>query len=138
MEFKLDCEPSMICNTIREDFFFYPIEMQLVWLSELLLDMAFMRVKSRDKLRLNASKDKYIFTQRDSRFAISAVTHDYTTYVLLDKFRNEFVHRGSYYAYKSFEELTYRKNYVNALADRAGVTLNWNCSLYEILDIKDC
>lgn len=137
MEFELNFDPNVICNMLRKSFHYYPIEMQLVWLSELLLITAFTRIENPNKIKLNKAKDKYVFTQRDSRFIINNILNDNYTYTLLDKFRNEYVHKGSDCAYDLFKELFSSRNPVDKLAKFAGVTLNWNCSLYEILDIKD-
>lgn len=137
MEFEFSFDCAKVLSEMRKEFKYYPIELQLIWLSEMLLIIAFGIIKDKKKVKLNKNKDKYVFTQRNAESILSTITLDSEIPILLDTFRNAYVHRGAYNAFYKFKEILDNVTLINKLAEFAGVTLNWNCSLYKILDVKD-
>ena len=87
----------------------------------------------------NKRSGNYVLTQSKTRVIISSILASDKILKLLETFRNYYVHKGPDQAYKFYKDVftkSNRRNEMNKLADLAGVTLNWNCSLYEILDVK--
>lgn len=137
MEFEFDFNCDKVLAELRKEFEYYPIELQLVWLSEMLLIIAFGTIKNTKKVKLNKNNNKYVFTQRNAESILGSIIQNSKIPLLLNKYRNEYVHRGAYNSFYMFKEIFDNATIINKLAEYAGVKLNWNCSLYSILVMKD-
>lgn len=116
--------------TLRESCKFMPLELQLIWLLEILLLSAYMG--NRSKVRRFNYKGQHIYSFNDLRRASKKITGiEPNTLRLLIKFRNTYVHEGWLSAKDMYETLIYpeRHNLIK-IADAAKVDINFNYSLY--------
>lgn len=140
-EFAKDFNAEDALNSFRKSLKYYPIELQLVWLFEMLVIIAYTKASEDGSslIGFNKRSGNYVLTQSKTRVIISSILASDKILKLLETFRNYYVHKGPDQAYKFYKDVftkSNRRNEMNKLADLAGVTLNWNCSLYEILDVK--
>lgn len=141
-EFTKDFNVSAVLDSFIRSFKYYPIELQFVWLLEILLILSYDKLKGTNSKLLKYHKESgnWTLNQKKARIIIFELTScKLKTVALLEDFRNKYVHLGAAAAYGVFISLYTKeenKCILNKLADFVGVTLNWNCSLYEILDVK--
>lgn len=135
-EFPLNDDGSLNIENLRRLFQYYPLEVQLIWLAELLVCKAYNKeypnVSSCKLIRLNSKKTAYIITQDGAKILLLNECDP----VYLDRlfnFRNCFVHNGAITALLSLNLIRNTANEIDKLATFAGVTLNWNCCLTDIL-----
>lgn len=137
MEFELNYNPLQALSLLKKDFAYYPIELQLVWLSEIMLVLTFIDMSDNGTLQLNKKQDRYVLTQQMARSILAPMLRGDRYILILNTLRNIYVHKGSLAALPQYRKLLIYKCHIDKLAEFAGVTLNWNCSLYKILDVKD-
>lgn len=141
-EFTKDFNVSAVLNSFRKSFKYYPIELQLVWLLEILLILSYDKLKGTNTKLLKYHKESgnWTLNQKKARIIIFELTNcDLSTVAVLEDFRNKYVHLGATVAYDDFISLCTKednKYTLNYLADFVGVTLNWHCSWYEIFDVE--
>jgi len=135
-EFPLNDDGALNIKSLMKLFKYYPLDIQLIWLAELLVCIAYNKeypnVDKCKLIKLNTKKTAYVITQDGAKIILL----DYCDPVYLDilfNFRNNFVHLGSASAVENLKTLRCNINEVNKLAKFAGVVLNWNCCLQDIL-----
>ena len=115
---------------LRESVKYMPLELQLIWLLEILLLSSYMAARSK-AVRVN-KKGKHVFSFKDLlRSSRNIPCLDINTLRLLIKFCNTYVHEGWLSAKDMYETLIYpeRHNLIK-IADAAKVDINLNYSLY--------
>ena len=117
-------------TTLKDSCKFMLLELQLIWLLEILLLSAYMG--NRSKVRRFNYKGQHIYSFNDLRHASKKIAGiEPNTLRLLIKFRNTYVHEGWLSAKDMYETLIYpeRHNLIK-IADAAKVDINFNYSLY--------
>lgn len=102
-------------------FKYLPIELQLVWLYEIMV-----RICLRDKPNsFKQVDDSYVISSRRFHRIISNKT-DRGSISILYNFRNHFVHLGYFDISSDWNDCLCNKKSIDALAKQYGVSLNWS------------
>lgn len=117
---------SRYLSKLLVDIVNYPLELQLVWLTEILL----YTVISRE----NYSVDKVYVHYSEVPEMLAAAGLPKNTSSLLFKFRNTYVHLGHTAALPILRTLIQDEPGLGTLADYAGVSLSYNKTLYKALE----
>lgn len=126
---------SIVMDNIRASFVYYCIELQLVWLTELLILHYYTLSKNEIQRHIRQHKIYDIFTPSDVTEKLKAEGELHRIYSKLVAFRNTYVHAGSQTAYDTFRDLyNNHKLELIELARIVDVNLNFNCVLYRILE----
>lgn len=105
----------------KDVFKYLPIELQLVWLYEIMI-----RTCLRDKPNsFKQVDDLYIISSRRFHRIISNQT-DRESISILYNFRNHFVHLGYYNIENDWNDCLRNKKNIDDLANQYEVTLNWS------------
>lgn len=133
-----DVDYQQIMNDIRFSFYYYCIELQLVWLAELLILHYYTLCKNTMRSYIRSHRDYDVFTPRKVSELLRASDKPYQVYNDLVKFRNIYVHSGSQAAFSIFRDLcNNHKLELIELARIVDVNLNFNCVLYRILEKRE-
>ena len=111
---------TYILESLRLSIRYAPLELQLVWLVELITVMHAIDV---------CTGSTVYVTPRNALDGSSASSVVLEVWFSLVKYRNRFCHGGLAYSSERLARITERKLYVNDLAEMYGVTLNWNNTL---------
>ena len=123
-------------SSLRLSCKYYPLELQLIWVLEILLLSAYMA--NRDKCRRN-SKGNHIFYFGNLRTVSRSVPSiDLDALNLLIKFRNLYVHEGAKSAQSTFNVLVYdKREELENIAKAANITLNRQVLLYDTFGVME-
>ena len=122
-------------DKLRRSAAYYPLELQLVWLVEILLLSAYMA--NRAKCKVNY-KNLHVFYFKDLlRFSKNLLTdEESSTLQILVYFRNTFVHEGAVAAQDYFNTLVYAERpKLLRLAELVKIELNLGVDLYTIYGV---
>lgn len=122
-------------DSLRKSIKYYPLELQLTWMLEVLLLSAYMA--HRDTCKVNY-KDCHVFYFKDLlRLSKSFLNkEELLTLNTLIKFRNTYVHEGTASAEDYFKTLVYAERHnLLKLAEVARVELNLHVILYETFGV---
>lgn len=136
--YKRDKDYAFVVVSLRERFHNHNLEMQLVWLSELLLLHYYMYCRVHAEEYITHKSDCDIFIPRSVIALLQSLGKLSSVYKKLVNFRNTYVHEGSEAAYELFVDL-YTKYQLELieLARIVDVNLNFNCVLYRILEKRE-
>lgn len=124
-----------VLNGLKADFHRQCLEIQLVWLAEMLLLYCYLNVIRDVDCTIKHINNYDIFSPPNAATVLNRLRKPTLVYRKLSNFRNTYVHAGSTAAFSMFCEL-----YINyqvelmELAQIVGVNINFNCALYKILE----
>ncbi len=119
-------------TSIRNNFNKYNIEIQLVWLYELLLLKVLTdKIRRNDLTHVTSIGKFYTYYPHDAIDMLGCIGFNEDCLDNLKKYRNKYVHTGTDSAYEMFVPLyvTYRESLIE-LANYVDVRLNFDISLY--------
>lgn len=99
-----------------------PIELQLVWLYEIIVKTTL--IKCKDKFK--RVKDNYVISVMSLHELTAESDDELYTLQRLSLFRNRFVHFSYYNIEKLWNDCIQTQAVLNTIAQRYGVYLNWN------------
>ena len=133
-EFRNNDNYAKELNLLRKSTKDYPLELQLVWLFEILMILTYIaHVRKHLYMKYNTDRDTYVITQSKCVSYVSRGLRDADVMSLLAKFRDAYVHEGSLSdASRMFQELVDdHKDALRILAGKAQINLNFGFSMYE-------
>lgn len=133
--YYINIDYRVILEGIRNDFKRQCLEVQLVWLAEMILIHYYLLVLDDASTTLKRIRDYNVFSSSNVVANMLRTNGPAQIYRKLSNFRNTYVHAGSTAAFDLFCDLY--NNYqveLMELAQIVGVNINFNCALYKILE----
>lgn len=99
-----------------------PIELQLVWLYEILVKTTLIH----RKVKFEQNKDSYVISTQALHELVAESDNELYALQRLSLFRNRYVHCSYYGIEKLWRNCIETQTVLDAIAQRYGVTLNWS------------
>lgn len=133
-EYKHNFNYYTTISTLRESCKYYPVELQLIWLVEILLLSAYMA--NRENCHKNSKGLDVFYFGNLLKVSKNIDGLDHNTLRTLVKFRNVYVHEGAVAAQDYFNTLVYAERpKLLRLAELAKIELNLGVDLYTIYGV---
>ena len=134
-EYLRDYDYYITINSLRDSCKYYPLELQFIWLLEILLLSSY--IANRNSCKVN-NKGKHLFYFKDLVRHSKKFMSDYELDALstLISFRNVYVHVGALAARNYFSSLVNKnRDAVLRLAELARVDLHMRITLYDTFGV---
>lgn len=110
-EFIIGKDYKEIVNNMLKHIVYYPIEMQLVWLTEILMYLVYINNVGTSKLiKKGSDNNHYTMGLKDLVTILGSELGIFRTIKLCISFRNEYVHLGALLAYDSYVKILENKD----------------------------
>lgn len=131
MHYKVTIDLLLKAERLLKWIKYFPIEIQLIWVYEVMLLVALNGTPEGDR-RLDEKKKNYVFTHEDASGFYNKTRYR-ILFQRLYNFRSRFIHEGPVSGHKA---LPHVKAVDHRLFDeflsqfKTEVIMNWNCNLY--------